>query len=70
MQTGTNSGDWFTDTSNRDNWTIGVLKYNNQFVNYFNGLIDNVRIYEQALSESQIKQLYVEGAIKHNLALE
>ena len=37
---------------------------------WFGGLIDNVRIYEQALSESQIKQLYVEGAIKHNLALE
>ncbi|MDP2910575.1 MAG: LamG-like jellyroll fold domain-containing protein [bacterium] len=30
-----------------------------------NGMIDNVRIYEQALSEAQIKQLYVEGLEEH-----
>jgi len=36
------------------------------------GLIDNVRVYDQALSESQIKQLYVEGVGSHknNLAEE
>ena len=33
----------------------------------FRGNIDDVRIYEQSLSESQIKQLYVEGAEKHRL---
>ena len=33
----------------------------------FNGIIDDVRIYEQALSETQIKQLYVEGLEEHNL---
>ncbi|MBU3942489.1 prepilin-type N-terminal cleavage/methylation domain-containing protein [Patescibacteria group bacterium] len=37
------------------------------FNQYFNGFIDNVRIYEQALSETQIKQLYAEGAQKYNL---
>ena len=36
----------------------------------FNGLIDNVRVYEEALSESQIQKLYVEGSKKHNLAIE
>ena len=35
-----------------------------------NGLIDYVRIYEEALSESQIQKLYVEGVKKHNLVLE
>ena len=32
-----------------------------------NALIDNVRIYEQGLSQAQIKQLYVEGLKEHNL---
>lgn len=33
----------------------------------FKGNIDDVRIYEQSLSESQIEQLYAEGAKKHGL---
>lgn len=32
---------------------------------YFDGLIDEARIYEQALTSAQIKQLYVEGAKLH-----
>lgn len=38
----------------------------------FNGLLDDARVYEQALTEAQIKQLYVEGAEihKNNLASE
>ena len=34
---------------------------------YFNGKIDNVRIYGEALSSAEVKQLYVEGLKKHNL---
>ena len=37
---------------------------------YVKGYIDNIRIYEQALSEAEIQQLYVEGAKKHNLAIK
>ena len=33
---------------------------------YFNGFIDDVRIYSQALSQSQIQQHYVEGLKTHN----
>jgi len=40
------------------------------FTYYFNGLIDEVRIYEQALSSTQIKRLYVEGARKKGLLAE
>ena len=36
--------------------------------NYWNGFVDNLRIYEEALSLSQIKKLYAEGLLKHNLA--
>jgi len=38
--------------------------------NNFNGYIDNVRIYDEALSEAQIRQLYVEGLEEHNVVLK
>ena len=34
------------------------------------GLIDEVRIYNEGLSSSQIKKLYVEGAEKRGLVIE
>ena len=37
---------------------------------YLNGLIDEVRIYERALSSSEIQQHYAESAPRHNLALK
>ena len=37
---------------------------------YFNGIIDEVRIYNKALSITEIKQLYVQGAEKHNIVLK
>ena len=55
---------------------IGALQWENSSQNSVissqtgNVKIDNVRIYNQALSEAQIKQLYAEGAEKHNLAIE
>lgn len=36
----------------------------------FNGFINDVRIYEQALSLAQIRKLYVEGVKKHGLLAE
>jgi len=35
--------------------------------NYFIGLIDDVRIYSQALSSAQIQKLYAEGAERREL---
>jgi prepilin-type N-terminal cleavage/methylation domain-containing protein len=37
---------------------------------FFNGLIDDVRVYAQALTLSQIQQLYAETAPKYRLVLE
>lgn len=37
---------------------------------YFNGLIDEVRIYSEALASAQIKKLYAEGAEKRGLLSE
>ncbi|MFH1656344.1 MAG: LamG-like jellyroll fold domain-containing protein, partial [Candidatus Nealsonbacteria bacterium] len=34
-----------------------------------NSTLDNVRVYKEALSSAQIKQLYVQGAEKHELTI-
>lgn len=49
------------------NWPIRIGRRGEQS-SYFNGTIDNVRIYEQALNSAQIKKLYAEGAEKHGLS--
>jgi len=38
--------------------------------NFFNGLLDNIRIYDEALTSAQIRKLYVEGAKKRGLLVE
>ena len=38
--------------------------------NNFNGLIDEVRIYNEILSSAQIQKLYAQGAKRHNIAYE
>ena len=38
--------------------------------NNFNGIIDEVQIYNEALSLSQIQQLYAQGAVKYNIVLK
>lgn len=43
---GTNSGDWFADTLNRDNITIGVHN-RNALEYYFNGIIYQVNVYSE-----------------------
>jgi hypothetical protein len=43
------------DTSNANPFRIGAYKNN-----YFSGLIDDVRVYNRALTETEIKQLYHE----------
>lgn len=43
------------------------LSYQGTAYQNFKGLIDEVRIYSQALSSCQIKKLYVEGAKKREL---
>lgn len=49
--------------SNNGNLSIGRAGDSNS--EYFNGLIDGVRIYSKALSSSQIKKHYTEGLEKH-----
>jgi hypothetical protein len=52
---GVDSGDWLGDTEKTDNITIGVFK-RAALDDFFNGVIDEVRLYRRALSANEIKQ--------------
>jgi len=53
--------------SRSDPLLIGIYYYNNFPYYPFYGLIDEVRIYGEGLSSTQIKKLYVEGVRKRGL---
>lgn len=56
-------------TNNHDVTLMG--RYSVGGPEWFNGLIDDVRIYNKSLTEVQIQKLYVEGLEKHrNLAIK
>ena len=54
---GANNGDWFADTTGRNNFTIGAL-HRSSVVLPFNGNIDEVSIWNTALSAGDISALY------------
>jgi hypothetical protein len=54
---GSDTGDWFADTSDRDNICIGVLKYNSTHDNWLDGLATEVVVYDTPLSAGQISTL-------------
>ena len=54
---GSDTGDWFADTANRDNICIGVLKYNSTHGNWMDGLTTEVVVYDTPLSAGQISTL-------------
>ncbi len=62
-------GEWFSDISPVSGGvsTIGNGKYNGSFINHFPGLIDDVRVYNRALSAAEIQALYKSGASRIGL---
>lgn len=60
--TGSSSNtEWFDDISNEDSLTIGVDKLT-VLDDYFIGKLDDARIYNYALTQTQIRQVYNQGA--------
>lgn len=59
VSSGANDGDWFLETPDRDNFEIG-RRYYTGISNYwyFDGRIDDVRVYDVALTQAQAQYLY------------
>lgn len=57
FSSGSNTGDWFSDTSNRDNFVVGILKRTSA-TNSWNGTIDDVMLFDIALNSSQVLDIY------------
>ena len=59
---GTNFFGYDTGTTSPDNkFTIGVRLYDVTFEQYFGGIIDDMMIFNKALSAKEIQQLYLSG---------
>ena len=59
--TGSWPGNWFADVPGADNLKIGALFYNSAFAAYWDGKIDDVRIYNRTLSAEEIARLFTAG---------
>lgn len=60
VSSGANGGDWFADVPLRDSVTMGVWRRTG-LLNYFNGVIDDVRYYSQPLTQLQITDLLLQS---------
>ena len=62
IRTGQNKGEWFRDINSIDNFIIGGLFIRPPHSTaYFNGIIDDVRIYSRVLDSTEISELYYES---------
>ncbi|MFA6077781.1 MAG: LamG domain-containing protein [Candidatus Paceibacterota bacterium] len=55
-----------TTTCANNNWAIGTRAYNAATSEFFNGLVDELRVYNRALSATEIQQLYKQNATQVN----
>jgi len=58
---GTNEGDWFADTTLRDNICIGVKKDSTPLVAYFTGSIGYIRIYSRPMLQPEAQVNHSRG---------
>jgi len=61
IQAGNNDGRWFNSSSDFDTTLIGALERSGTQEGFFDGLIEDVRYYDRALTEQEIMAIYNEG---------
>jgi hypothetical protein len=64
---GANSGDWFADTADRDNVTVGALK-NSSEVGHFNGIISEIQVYDGTVSAGERTRLFQRLQAEYSIA--
>jgi len=55
---GANNGDWWADTPNRNNLTLGAMRYGGTVITYWLGTLDEVRVCTQAVTVAEHKLNY------------
>ena len=61
IASGSNSGDWFAEVTLRDNVTWGAVKTLAGVGSHFNGSLQDGRVYDRAISATEIASLYAQG---------
>ena len=61
MQGNTDSGEWLDDLSGLSHYTIGARMYNNSYLEFFDGTIDEPRISDTDRSAAWMKGTYNSG---------
>ena len=64
---GVNNGNWFADIANRDSLTIGAARGSASGSNYLDGMVDELKVYDEALAADWIKAYY-EQSRQHRLS--
>ncbi|TAN40440.1 MAG: LamG domain-containing protein [Nitrospirae bacterium] len=64
INSGSNTGQWFDDAIDANTFTMGRLEYDSP-IQYFNGSIDDARVYNRALSAAEVKNLYNAGKVNY-----
>lgn len=55
---GANTGEWFADTPNRDNFTIGAFVYTSTIL-YLTGSIGEVLVYDRPLPPQEVQNIFI-----------
>ena len=67
---GTDSGDWWGDTSGIDNTTVGALEFNSSVIQYFDGAICEILCYDGVnLTQGEIDSIELYLSNKWGVAL-
>jgi len=69
VTSGSNNGDWFGDTANRDNFMIGAIKTSNPEGSYYAGKLAEILVFEAPLSSDNATALRNHLAAKWGVTL-
>jgi len=61
IQTGTNNADWWDDVTETCEWDMASRSYDSRDV-YYDGIIDEAKIYDYALSQAEVTAEYNSGS--------
>jgi len=65
---GSDNGDWFSDTADRDNVSIGA-EVKDSAAKYFNGIISEIYVYDGTVSDAQRTKIFQRLAAHYGITI-